>query len=65
MKLRVRALAWMLFRGHAVLQVLGLAAIAVGFGFLFSWPVGLIVAGIELAFLGALIEARPGAGTSS
>lgn len=52
----VRLLAWVMYRGAALLQIAGLAAVAVGVGFLFGWPVGLIVAGAETVTVGVILE---------
>jgi len=41
---------------HTVLQVAGLAAIAVGFGMLAPW-LGVVVGGIGLVALGVVLEA--------
>lgn len=65
MSLRVRVLAWLMWRGPALLQLVGFAAIAVGIGALFGWPVGLIVAGIETVLVGVLLEMRSDARTPS
>jgi 4-amino-4-deoxy-L-arabinose transferase-like glycosyltransferase len=39
-----------------VLQLVGLVGIAIGVGVLFSWPVGLVVAGIEAVLVGFILE---------
>lgn len=56
MNRRVRLVAWLLYRGPAILQILGMGVIAFGVGLLVGGPVGLIVAGIELLGVGVVLE---------
>lgn len=61
----VRILAWGLYAGPSLIQLGGLAAIAVAVGALLGWAVGLLVAGIEAVLVGIVLERQQNARKSA